>query len=1006
MATVTSSKRQQTHTSNTYESNSSVTVGTNVIMNTSCTVDGRDVSVDGAKLDGIACGATSCTGTGDITAVTAGNGLTGGASSGAATLNVGAGTAITVAADTVGVNSTCNSTWNAKTTCTGTTTPSNTQTFTNKSGCISQWTNNSGYTTCTGTGVGNITCVTTSAGLDGAGSSGTVTVSLDLSELTDMTAAVVPTTDEIILLDNGAERRKLFSEIFGCNAYNSTAFTTCIGDVTGVTAGSGLTGGGSSGTPTLNVGAGTAITVAADTVGVTTACNSAWNGKTTCTGTTTPSNTQTFTNKSGCISQWNNDSGYTTCTGDITAVVAGTDLTGGATSGSATLNVTSATASTASKIVKRDSSGHIFGNYFNGAGTFSTTGSNVGMGVFTGTNGSDTYGRSYTAAAARTLLNVANGATACTGTTTASNSQTFTNKTGCISQWINDSGYTTCTGTGDITAVTAGNGLTGGASSGAATLNVGAGTAITVAADTVSVNSTCNSTWNAKTTCTGTTTPSNTQTFTNKSGCISQWTNDANYTANATTCTGNLCSATAQCIYDSNNNFKIGNLAGSSLTTGTHNFAAGEFALRSLTSTYNNIAIGRSAGCSNVSSPWNTFIGPWAGKKLASGAGFNVAIGVSALCSAVCTYGNIAIGSSAMKLANDPASFPSGNYNVAINCQALHTNTSGANNTAIGYNTLCNNTTGNHNIALGWNALQSNTTGGYNVALGSEALCTNTTTSYNFAVGWRAMKNNTGCGNTAIGQMAMCGSTASNAVAIGKCTLKCATGNSNVAIGAQAGQNISSGYGNLLFGAIAGYGITTGSSNVYIGDQASRYNVSGANNVAIGKYAGRCHASGTKASGSNNVYIGQDARAGASNSANEIVIGCGAQGCGSNTIRLGNTSITGAYVQTSWTTTSDVRDKTCVADLDKGLCFIGDLQPKSYMWRCARDSEETKGQCAYGFLAQDILALEDKGIIVDDADSENLSMKNDYLIPILVKGMQDQQDIIEKLEKRIEALES
>ena len=32
------------------------------------------------------------------------------------------------------------------------------------------------------------------------------------------------------------------------------------------------------------------------------------------------------------------------------------------------------------------------------------------MGLFTGTNGSDTYGRSYTAAAARTLLNVADGA--------------------------------------------------------------------------------------------------------------------------------------------------------------------------------------------------------------------------------------------------------------------------------------------------------------------------------------------------------------------------------------------------------------------------------------------------------------------------------------------------------------------------------------------------------------------------------------------------------------------
>lgn len=42
---------------------------------------------------------------------------------------------------------------------------------------------------------------------------------------------------------------------------------------------------------------------------------------------------------------------------------------------------------------------------------------------------------------------------------------------------------------GDITSVVAGNGLTGGATSGDATLNVGAGTGISVAADTVSVSS-------------------------------------------------------------------------------------------------------------------------------------------------------------------------------------------------------------------------------------------------------------------------------------------------------------------------------------------------------------------------------------------------------------------------------------------------------------------------------------------------------------------------------------
>ncbi len=51
-------------------------------------------AADKAKLDGIASGATA--NTGDITGVTAGSGLTGGATSGTATLNVGAGTGISV----------------------------------------------------------------------------------------------------------------------------------------------------------------------------------------------------------------------------------------------------------------------------------------------------------------------------------------------------------------------------------------------------------------------------------------------------------------------------------------------------------------------------------------------------------------------------------------------------------------------------------------------------------------------------------------------------------------------------------------------------------------------------------------------------------------------------------------------------------------------------------------------------------------------------------------------
>ena len=72
-------------------------------------------------------------------------------------------------------------------------------------------------------------------------------------------------------------------------------------------------------------------------------------------------------------------------------------------------------------VVRRTSAGYIHGSYFNGTGTFATSGASSGMGNFTGNNGNDTYGRSYNAAAARTLLNVANGANNITNNNQISN---------------------------------------------------------------------------------------------------------------------------------------------------------------------------------------------------------------------------------------------------------------------------------------------------------------------------------------------------------------------------------------------------------------------------------------------------------------------------------------------------------------------------------------------------------------------------------------------------------
>jgi hypothetical protein len=280
------------------------------------------------------------------------------------------------------------------------------------------------------TGADNITGITTGCGLVGGGTCGSINIAMDNNCFDAFDGAH---TTLAAASANWEGTYSTVSTASGTWDQSACPGLNCIGAITEICTGSGMAGGGTSGSLCFVMSP---------------ACTTRWNG----TATTVQANSASWAGG----------------TGDITGVTAGTLLSGGATSGDATLGIDSGAL-----------------NYLNQS---ACAGLNCVGDVTTSTNQTICGNKCF------------NGNILSAGVN--------------LDQLFGSGGG----GSGDITGVTAGAGLSGGATTGNATLALDG-----------CVVSALNQSGCAGINCTGTTTADNTQNFTNKSGNISQWTNDSNY---------------------------------------------------------------------------------------------------------------------------------------------------------------------------------------------------------------------------------------------------------------------------------------------------------------------------------------------------------------------------------------------------------------------------------------------------------------------------------------------
>ena len=177
-----------------------------------------------------------------------------------------------------------------------------------------------------------------------------------------------------------------------------------------------------------------------------------------------------------------------------------------------------------------------------------------------------------------------------------------------------------------------------------------------------------------------------------------------------------------------------------------------------------------------------------------------------------------------------------------------------------------------------------------------------------------------------------------------------------------------------------------------------------------------------EAIGNDNVAIG--ANAGGGNYNDAISIGYFANASDNNRVRIGD-GVTSIGGPAAWTNTSDARFKENVKNNVIGLDFVLGLEPVTYninykaINRHQLGTDTIHSQEHYqdlynttniGFLAQDVEALADSlnfdfhGVDKPESPEGIYGLRYAEFVPSLVKAVQEQQKLIEQLQKELTEL--